>query len=396
MNSRSLRSWLRHGLVLALAVCASASALASQTLLPATAQAGTRVGASVAIGTDTLVVGAPDDSESAPLAGAAYIYARVDGQWVESAKLLAPATGAYSSFGETVATSRQFVVVGAPYDNTHGDASGAAFVYARSGDTWTLQCRLSSTDAAPGQQFGASLAIDGNTIVVGAYLAQAHDRNAGAAYVFTRAGHRWVQRAKLTASDPSDFAFFGAAVAIKGHQILVGAPVAQAAYLFRLQRGSYVEQARVTPFGAAAESYTAFGASVAIDQHAFVIGAPLDSEHARNAGAAFVFRYNAARVTPQTKLLPTSPQASDEFGTSVAVDDFLIAVGAPYAGEHNEGSVALFHSSQSRWHNYGSVHPALDTAFFGNAIDLHDDELVTGAPSYGANPGAAFVASVRQ
>jgi hypothetical protein len=395
MTSRSSRSWLRHALALALALCAGASVIASQSLVPPTATAGARLGTSVCIGTDTLVAGAPDDSQLAPYAGAAYVFTRNNGQWVERAKLSAPSPRAYSSFGEAVATSRQIVVVGAPFDDTHGDASGAVFVYSKSGDTWHFTTRLACSDPAPGQQFGAALAMDGDTIVVGAYLDNAHGRNAGAAYVFTRSGNRWIQRAKLTASDPSNFAFFGASVAIKGNHILVGAPVAQAAYLFKLHNGAYLECARLSPFGPPSSHYTAFGASVAIDQHTLVVGAPLDSEHSANAGAAFAFRYNTTRVTPHAKLLARSPQADDEFGTSVAIDDFFLAAGAPYAGSHNEGAVTLFHSSQSQWKTHRTVGPSTDTAFFGAAVDLHDDELVTGSPAYGNLPGSTSVHDVR-
>lgn len=398
MTSRSSRSWLHHGLILALVLSTSAFAVASQTLAPSSAQAGTRVGASVAIGTDTLVVGAPDDSERAPYAGAAFVYARTGEQWVERTKLFAPpgTAGAYSSFGEAVATSRNFIAVGAPYDNLQGDASGAVYVYKRSGDTWTFDARIVSSHAAPGQQFGAAIAMDGETIVIGAYLDNTHERDAGAAYVFTRSGNRWIQRAKLTASDPSRFAFFGASVAIKGNHILVGAPVAQAAYLFKLQNSAYIECARLAPFASTvSSSYTAFGASVAIDQHALAVGAPLDAERGFNSGAAYVYHVSSTRVTPHTKLFAPSPQADDEFGTAVSIDDFLLAVGAPYAGAQNQGSVTLFHSSSSRWTPLRTVLPAYDTAFFGIAVDLHDDELVAGSPAYGNSSGNASVHNLR-
>jgi len=400
MTSRFSRSWLRHGFLflLALVLATSASAAGSQSLVPSSARPGSRLGASVGIGTDTLVVGAPDDSERAPYAGAAYVYTRSGTQWIERTKLLAPpdTAGAYTSFGEAVDTSRNFIAVGAPFDNLQGDASGAVYVYKRSGDTWIFDSRISPSDAAPGQQFGAALAMDGETIVIGAYLDNALDRNAGAAYVFARSGNRWIQRAKLTASDPSRFAFFGASVAIKGNHILVGAPIAQAAYVFKLQNGGYLECARLTPFAAAATSnYTAFGASVAIDQHALAVGAPLDADRGLNSGAVHVFHLNSTRVTPHAKLFAASPQADAEFGTSVSIDDFLLAVGAPYAGENNQGAVTVFHSSSSRWSPFRTVRPTVDTAFFGIAVDLHDDDLVTGSPAYGASPGAGFVHDVR-
>lgn len=398
MTSRSSRSWLRHGFVLALVLATSAFVAGAQSLAPSSAQPGSRLGAAVAIGTDTLVVGAPDDSERAPYAGAAYVFTRSGTQWAQRIKLLAPpgTAGAYTSFGEAVDTSRNFIAVGAPFDNLRGDASGAVYIYKRSGDTWIFDSRISASDAAPGQQFGAALAMDGETIVIGAYLDNALDRNAGAAYVFVRSGNRWIQRAKLTASDPSRFAFFGASVAIKGNHILVGAPVAQAAYVFKLKNGAYTECARLSPFATPASSnYTAFGASVAIDQHALAVGAPLDAERGLNSGAVYVFHLNSTRVTLNAKLFAASAQANGEFGTSVAIDDFLLAVGAPYAGENNQGVVTVFHSSSSRWSRFRTVLPALDTAFFGVAVDLHDDDLVAGSPAYGTSPGAAFVHDVR-
>lgn len=393
MNSLSVPPWLVR-VVLGFALTSPASALGTaEPLSTPRASAGARVGASVAIGTDTIVVGAPGDDERGPYAGAAYVYVRHNDRWEMQTKLLGPPTPGDRSLGESVAISRDVIVLGAPLDDSTGIASGAAYVYVRQGGTWTLQSQLTPADAAPNQQFGDAVSIDGNTLIVGAYLDNTRGRNAGAVYLFARSGAHWIQRAKLTASDASDFAFFGSALAIKGNAFLVGAPTAETAYLFGLQNGQYVEQARIAAFARASNDYSAFGASVSLDSHALVIGAPLDSEKGHHAGAAYTFHRNGSYLVPHAKLVATTPEPEAEFGTAVAIDDFTLAIGAPYAGEQNQGVVEMFHRQYSRWlpRNQVATGAGDSSAFFGASVDLHDAIFLGGAPGFADSPGKAYV-----
>ena len=123
----------------------------------------------------------------------------------------------------SVAIAGDTIVVGAWLDDDNGTDSGSAYVFTRTGTTWTEQAKLTASDGAADDQFGISVAIAGDTIVVGAYRDDDNGTDSGSAYVFTRTGTTWTQQAKLTASDGAADDQFGSSVAIAGDTIVVGA-----------------------------------------------------------------------------------------------------------------------------------------------------------------------------
>lgn len=191
------------------------------------ATAGSSFGASVAVSGSTAVVSA--QSANAPgvaNAGAAYVFARSGTVWAQQAKLAAADAAAGDLFGTSVAVSGSIAVVGAYFGDAPGVANaGAAYVFARSGTAWTQQAKLNSADEAADDHFGISVAVSGGVIVVGARGDDnARGVDAGSAYVFLRSGVSWPQRAKLTAPDGATIDGFGAAVAVDRTTALVGAP----------------------------------------------------------------------------------------------------------------------------------------------------------------------------
>ena len=137
----------------------------------------------------------------------------------EQQKLIAFDAASGDFFGQSVAIDGDTAVVGARRDDDGGSSSGSAYVYTRSGTTWTQQQKLVASDASASAGFGGSVAIDGDTIVIGAN----GDQGSGSAYVFTRSGTTWTQSQKLTASDPANDAEFGIHVGIDGDTAVVGA-----------------------------------------------------------------------------------------------------------------------------------------------------------------------------
>lgn len=217
-------------------------------------------GTSLSLETDTLVVGARgEDSaatgaggnqsdDSVQDAGAAYVFKRTAGQWSQDAYLKPSNTRFNFVFGVSVAISGDTVAVGAPGEDgnatgvggnqssTGFGSAGAAYVFTRSGSTWTPQAYVKASNTDAGDGFGVSLTLDGDRLVVGASnesssasgingngaddsLAQA-----GAAYVYERTSGTWAQRAYVKAAQPNEFAQFGSAVAVSGNRLLVGAP----------------------------------------------------------------------------------------------------------------------------------------------------------------------------
>ncbi len=146
----------------------------------------------------------------------AALWPRHVGQMSEQAKLTSGDPQADEHFGVSVAISGDSVAVGAPGDD---EASGSAYVFQRSGTTWTQQAKVSASDAAAGDLFGAAIAISGDTVAVGA---PGDDEASGSVYVFQRSGTTWTQQAKVSASDAARGDLFGAFIAISGDTVVVG------------------------------------------------------------------------------------------------------------------------------------------------------------------------------
>jgi hypothetical protein len=176
-----------------------------------------RLGWSVAVSGETSVVGAYlDDVGANGDQGWAYVFVRSGGVWSFQQKLTANDGGANDRFGSSVAINSETIVVGSPRDDTGQNLDqGAAYVFVRSGTNWSIQQKLTANDGAAGDQFGSSVAISGDAVVIGAPLDNtATTDDQGAAYVFARSGMVWAQQQKLAANDGVAGDQFGGAVAL--------------------------------------------------------------------------------------------------------------------------------------------------------------------------------------
>ena len=176
---------------------------------------------------------------------------------------------ANSFFGFSVATTGETAVVGAHGDNANGAESGAIYVFGQSIDGWRQQTKLAASDAQPGDQFGGSVAISGDTILSGARGDDEQGDSSGAVYVFVKTPSGWVQQTKLTASDGSSGAEFGRSVAIAGNTAIVGAARddskgedSGSAYLFTRSGTQWRQQSKLVASDAAAGDV--FGISVVV------------------------------------------------------------------------------------------------------------------------------------
>ena len=295
---------------------------------------------------DTVVVGAPrDDTAAGEDAGSAYVFVRSGPFWSQQAKLTASdgATKAtFRSFGRCGRGHGGGRSAAGQYGR--GEDAGSAYVFVRRGPTgWSQQAKLTSSEAAASDKFGFSVSVDGDTVVVGSREdnTRAGGHNAGSAYVFVRSGTSWSQQAKLTASDGADNDAFGYSVSVDGDTVAVGAVTghstasvnAGAAYVFvRSGRTSWTQQAKLDASDGADWDY--FGCSVSVDGDTVVVGAPEDDTAAGiNAGAAYVFVRSEPFGLPiwiqQAKLTASDGGRLGPFGESVSVDGHTIVVGAP-------------------------------------------------------------------
>ena len=363
-------------------------------------QAGDHFGWSVAVSGDTIVVGAPDEdgsttgTNSTPIdgatnAGALYVFVRTGGVWSQQAYIKTNSTRTTDEFGISVAISGDTIVAGA-YDeassstginsvpNTVAPGAGAAFVFLRTGVSWSQQAYLKPAAVGTSQandHFGNSVAVSGDIVVVGAFQEDSSSTGinstpnelasaSGAAYVFARSAGVWSQQAYLKpaqvgSSQSGDQ--FGTSVAVSGNTVVVGAPgesssstginstpnegagSSGAVYVFTVNAGVWSQQAYVKE-GAKAFSPNGdgFGNSVAISGDVMVAGATGDdssttgvdttpNQLASLSGAAYVFIRSLGVWGQQAYLKPASigtTQAGDAFGFSIAVSGGTVVVGA--------------------------------------------------------------------
>ena len=371
--------------------------------------AGDLFGHSVVVDGDTAVVGAYEDESEK---GAAYVLAKdSSGAWSQVAKLTASDGEAGDIFGWSVAVDWDTVVVGARYDDS-------AYVFTKPGTGWataTETAKLTASDGVVGDWFGQSVAVDGDTVVVGA----SEDDGSGSAYVFTKAADSvWTdatQTAKLTASDGDNFDEFGKSVAVDGDTVVAGAPNNDgygSAYVFIKPAagwGDATQTAKLTPGatddGAAGLAGT-FGAAVAVDGDTVVVGA---SAYSGSQGRAYVFTKPSGgwEDAERTAELATSDAEKNQFGWSVAVDGNTVVVGAhtddASDSVNDSGSVYVFtKATDSVWADATETVKltATDGASgdqFGWSIAAGGGTVVVGAhwdDDKGADSGSAYVYGV--
>ena len=261
--------------------------LLTDKLIASDAEPGDYFGYSVAISGETVVAGAPYDSNS----GSAYIFRMTDGgaSSVEVAKLTSADAAADDFFGHSVGIDGNNIVIGAPYNDDAGSYSGSVYVFRTTdgGATYGQVANLTASDAAAGDNFGWSVAIDGSTVLVGA---TDHNGGRGAVYVFrtTDSGATYSQVVKLTASEAASGDEFGRSVAIDGNTIVVGTSYKESVYVFLTTDGgaTYGQVAKLTAADVAAGDN--FGWSVAIDGNTVVVGAYGDDDGGADSGSAYV------------------------------------------------------------------------------------------------------------
>ena len=257
-------------------------------LVPSDSYNNDRFGRAVAVSGDYMAVGG---------GGAAYVFPRQAGSWTEAARITASDAGGREYFGISIGLDGDYMVVGAHLEPEGGGSTkaGAAYVFHRENGSWVEQAKLTAANRMAGDRFGTSVAIQGDRIVVGAPYDDDVDKNAGTVHVFRRNESAWGLEAILTPFDDgsSDHDRFGGSIAFDGERMLVGAfgnsdgiGSSGAGYLFRLQADTWEQVAKLkpsTPF-----DNDSAGSAVALGADWYVLGAPGGSPHYR-PGSVYVF-----------------------------------------------------------------------------------------------------------
>jgi trimeric autotransporter adhesin len=359
---------------------------------------GPLFGYSVAISGNTIAVGAPQEASnatgvngnqadaSAITAGAAYVFTRVGTTWTQQAYVKASNARPISRFGVAVALSGDTLAVGADAESSNastvnGDQAnqslsraGAAYVFTRSGVTWSQQAYIKASNTRSEASFGSALALSGDTLAVGAPYETssatgvngsqaATGSNYGAAYVFARSGTTWSQQAYVKASNTRADANFGYAVAVSGDTLAVGsngessgvpgdpadtsASNAGAVYVFARAGATWSQQAYVK--AAKPQTAAGFGTSVALSDNTLAVGSPYEASNAKGfdgdqgdkstarAGAAFVFARTGTAWKPRAYFKATNTRAQAYFGDSIALSADTLLIGSPQESSNATG-----------------------------------------------------------
>ncbi len=349
------------------------------------------------------MLGAPGDTDSGTDSGSAYVYIESGGTWTEQGKLLADDGSGSDQFGLAVAISGDTAVIGAPNDSANGTDSGSVYVFVRSDGAWSQQAKLTPGDGSQNDQFGRSVAVSGDTLVVGAPIDTPKGTDSGAVYVFVRSDATWTEQAKLAASNGGQAHNFGWSVSVDGDSLVAGAfgefssgTDSGAAYVFVLADGTWSEQAKL--IGDDTAGGDTLGRSVSIDGDQVVVGAPGDTVQGTDSGSAYVFVRSAGAWTQQARLIASDGIQNDNFGWSVSINGDKVAAGAfgDTVKGTESGSVYVYVREGETWNQQANLTASDGKGGdrFGRTVALSGNNLVAGAPNdteKGTDSGSANI-----
>ena len=364
-------------------------------------------------------------------AGAVYIYARSGSTWTQQAILVSPDPYTGDNFGQDVALNSDgtYAIIGAVGDDQATTYIGATYIFTRSGSTWTQQAKITPSDGQTNDSFGYSVSISSDgTYAIASSRNEAGGSgdplsNAGAAYIFSRSGSTWTQQAKITASDAQATDYFGQSVSINsdGTYVIVGSytedggsgdPLsnAGAAYIYTRSGSTWTQQQKLTASDAAANSN--FGINVILNSDATyaVVGSSGFDSPSTNSGQVYIFTRSGSTWTEQQKIQSSDIGQYDYFGWSVSInsDGTYVIVGAERerGGDGsptiNAGAAYIFERSGSTWTEVKKLtaSDAQANDYFGSSVSISSDasyaivganEEAGGAGDPLAAAGAAYI-----
>ncbi|MFI5300746.1 MAG: hypothetical protein ACHREM_21905 [Polyangiales bacterium] len=333
------------------------------------------LGWSLALDGTTLLTGAPWDSSDT---GAAFLFTRSGATWTLGAKLVGSDSVANDELGMSVALSGDVAIVGSPNASSQ---AGAAYFFQQTGGVWSEVNALKGSTTS--DNLGFAVAVEGDTAMVGAPGAVA----GGSVFVYARSGTTWSQTQRLSA--PSGAAAMGVSIALQGDTAIVGAPATDtlkgAVYVYVRSGATWALSATLK---VAATMH--FGEALALDVDTAVIGSPLD---ANSKGAAYVFVRAGTTWTQQAALLAPDGLAGDEAGAAVAIRGDDVVIGAPLRGSLT-GNAYSFRRAGTSWQlssRLAALDAANNSSFGGSIAILSDATTLIGASGAGSGDGAVYV-----
>lgn len=348
-----------------------------------------------------IVVGSAFDDELGENSGSATVFRRVGTGWVHVTKLTPSDGGECDYFGQSVALAGDHLLVGAPGGYPCGDHEGAVYVFENTGAGWVEVAKLGASDPADRKEFGYRIVVDGDRAVIGAAGQLGPDAGPESAYVFERTALGWKEVEKLVALDGFLGDSFASSVALSGDTIVVGAPndndagqLTGSATVFEHDGGAWNDTQVLT--ASDAEWNEHFGSSVALFGDTALIGCAADDNY---RGAVYVFERIAGVWQETAKLVAAHSKVNDLFGSSVALHGNTALIGAR-GFQDDRGAVYFFERTVNGWVNRDRILASDGVAGdeLGRAAVLWSSTTgVVGAPSKSdivIRAGSAYVLRV--
>lgn len=311
--------------------------------------AGDTLGGNVALINDIAMLGVIRRDDKGKDSGAVISYERQSDNWLQKQILTAPDAKPGDAFGQSISLTENYLIIGAPRNDALGKDSGAVYIFKRENGTWSYQTKITASDGAEGDLFGISVAIDGNTILVGADLHDEKEENAGAVYVYVLSNNQWKQEAKLMASDGNKTDIFGVRVAISENTALVSArrddiegigKDAGSAYIFERKGRIWTQKIKLTsPDGKADDRY---GRGVALNKDTAIISAMNHDSKGVDAGALYVYKKGASGWKYTSKITAKVSLPNDRFGWNVDLSKGMAVIATPNHNGTGMDSGAVF------------------------------------------------------
>jgi hypothetical protein len=312
---------------------------------------GDQFGYRIALSDDLMVVGAFNATIGENTAqGSAYVFAPVDGTWMQAQKLTASDGGVFDNFGASTARDGDTLMVGANGATVNGNgAQGAVYVFTRSGDSWSEVQKLTADDGAMNNNFGIDIALDGDTVLIGAHVATIDGVVwAGAVYAFERTDGTWTQTQKLVSDSGTQFGVFGEKLARVGDTALIAAEGENAArgvvHVFTLANGNWSQSSTIGADDGSGGDM--FGSALAFDGTRALIGADvstIDGDTSR--GSAYLFSSSDGAWQQTGKFVASDGATDNFFGSSVALEGNTVIVDSANAaidGHAGQGAAYFY------------------------------------------------------
>jgi hypothetical protein len=308
-----------------------------------------------------------------------------DGAWTFTGPVRAPDAESYDAFGSVLHHDRATLVVGVPQDDDAGTSSGSAHVFTRNGDAWDHVVKLVADDAAGGDLFGAAVAVDGDRIVIGAPGDDDQGSGAGALYAFARGPSGWAQVGKLVAPGGAAGQELGAAVALRGAMAVAGAardadsaPASGSAHVFEDTGTGWVHRRELHADNAAQDGR--FGTAVAIDGSQILATALRDVDSIRENGAIYTF--DRATGTQQGRIATAPERAGNRLGERVAIDGDIAVLSEPsndVAGQWSGALQVFMRTAPGQWTHQAMLASSAGRArdSFGARVAIDRDTIAT-------------------